>query len=117
MCELYVRTVSKTHPDPYLDVQNYKRGDVVHIAEDGWQWGAAEVNNGASIIIKVPGVPASVLQSLLVPEPGDPKINRMLQRRAFGLNLAAHSGGNLNATTALALRVTKPARADPNVIG
>lgn len=117
MCELYVRTVSKTHPDPYLNVQNYKRGDVVHIAVDGWAWGSAELNNGASTIIKVPGVPASVLQSLLMSEPGDPKINRMLQRRAFGLNLAAYAGGNLTSASALALRFTKPALADPNVIG
>lgn len=89
MAELLVRVVDKTNPDPLLDCKLTKRGMVIAVQPDGWQWGFEELANPDWRIIRVPGVDPSQFGGLLAPEPEiDPQNpSRVLQRRAFRLNL------------------------------
>lgn len=118
MCEMLVRVVDKVNADSvYLDVGCTKRGDVIVIMEDGHRWSPAESAGDPWVIVKVPGVPSDKLAAYVVPEPGDPKQNRMLQRRAFRFDLDAHDGRSLGEKEAFDKKQPRPARQDPNVIG
>jgi len=88
MAELLVRVRDKeSHPDPYVDVQRSKRGDVIVACPDGWQWSHAERTNPDWRIVRVLGLPDSIAQSFLTPERGDPKVDRMLRRREASFDL------------------------------
>jgi len=87
MCELLVRLVDKVNDDPELDLQCLKRGDVVTIQEDGWNWSERERTNPDWMIIKVPGVSISTFEYLLVPEPDDLSDLKHLRRRWNQINL------------------------------
>lgn len=121
MCEMYVRTEDRINKESvYVDAKCYKRGDVVTIQEDGWPWGNAEINNGTHTIVKVPGVPSSKMSALVVPEIGDPLLNRVLQLRGFRFDIDTFESSGRPALTeisALSLKVKKVALLDPDVIG
>ncbi len=90
MAELLVRVVDKVNRDSiYLDVACTKRGDVIAICVDGWQWGKEELANPDWRIVRLPGVDPEDLSGLLAPERDvDPKNpSKTLQRRAFKLDL------------------------------
>jgi hypothetical protein len=137
MAELLVRVVSKVNADPYLDVKCTKRGDVIAVCDDGWAWGPAELTNPDWRILKVPNLTVTDVQGFLAPEPevNPAHPSRMLQRRAFKLDMSnvtlpaalwawvqdstrAVPTRTLNVTLAqlLALKVLKPALPDPNVM-
>lgn len=125
MCELLVRTVDKSNPDDiYLDVKLTKRGDVIVIREDGWPWSEAERTSPFWKIFKMPGIKASDLSAFIAEEPGDPKFNQTLQRRAFKFDLDSYASavfkGDIPAeitktSDALSLKVAKPPVDDPAV--
>lgn len=124
MCELLVRSVSKTHPDdPYLCSKLTKRGDVIVAMPDGWGWGTAELANPEWVILKMPAVPLEFGQSFLGEEkntdPSNPSY--VLQRRAFYLDLdALLQTGDLSSLNDAQLAEYKRRKApleDPNILG
>jgi len=143
MAEFLVRVADKVNPDsPYLDAKCLKRGDVVVVCPDGWPWSQLERTLPFWRIVRVPGMSLSEAEAFLAPEPGDPLVNKMLQRRQFKLDVdgpgfnaqeraffsddarAAHaitisvaSFLTVDADTVRALKVMKPPLADPKVIG
>lgn len=120
MAEMIVRMADKVNREsPYLDVKCTKRGDVIAICEDGWPWSKAELTNPDWTLVKVTGVLASDLSAYLAAEPGDPKVNQMLQRRAFYFDLDAYAASGktaCSASDAQTLKQPRPAKADPNVL-
>jgi len=83
MAELLIRVYDKTNPDSiYLDAGCCKRGDVIAIQDDGWPWGSQELTLPIWRIIKITGVPAANLTSLLTPESvSNPNAPVTLQRK------------------------------------
>jgi len=66
MCELLIKTVDATHPDPKIDSSScFKKNDVIAVKEDGFSWGASERNSSIFSIVKMPGIPASQMEYLL----------------------------------------------------
>ena len=56
MAELLVRTLDNIHPDPTIDRMGcFKKGDIVHVGEDGHGWGSKE-SLPDFVLVKVPGV-------------------------------------------------------------
>lgn len=91
MAQILYMLVDKSNDDPYQDCQCYKRGDVVSVREDEdnpyeKDPGIQERLGTMFGVFRVPGK-ASDYSSLVVPELGDPKSNRVLQRRAFKLDI------------------------------
>lgn len=135
MAEFLVRIRDKpTDPDPYLDIKRSKRGDVICACPDGWVWSQIELTNPAWRIIKVPGLADSVAQQLVMPEVGDERVNRMLRRRKYKLELdfaslpqagkdylrddtRAQPTITISKSMAQSLVTLKPAVQDPAVIG
>ncbi len=137
MCEFLYRVSDKVNAaDPYADARCTKAGDVITVAPDRWVWGVQEQLDPQYRILKVPGVATDDVASLLEPEPEtDPEHpSSVLQARMFRLDLAGISPQldawlandklsrkksftlNLSLAALLALRVRKPALADPNVL-
>lgn len=116
MAQIVVQLVDKTHPDPEMDARQYKRGDVICALPDDHVFSEYERNNPAWRIISVPDMSLSEAQALCANEPGDPKVNRMLQRRVFRLDPGT-LGAAAAAATIRTARVQKVALADPRVIG
>jgi hypothetical protein len=136
MCEILVRVRSKSSDDPVLDCKLTKRGDVIVARPDGWAWGAQELANPDWRIIRLPAVPLDEAEAMLAPEPEtDPQNpSRMLQRRAFRLDLDSLPqpvrdwladdsrqqpalAAGVTADQFRALKRRKPAVPDPAVIG
>jgi hypothetical protein len=136
MAEFLIQVVDKTNADPYLDVKNIKRGDVIALVEDGFVWGKNELDNPSWRILQAPNISVSAASTYLSPEVDvDPQHpSRMLQRRGFKLDLfllpaqwAAWVADDTRAQPTklfsgtgaqiLALKVKKPVVADPNILG
>lgn len=61
MAELLVKAVDAVHSNPTKDARGcYKRGDIVGVAPNGWQWGAKELkppaDGGKFVVIKITDV-------------------------------------------------------------
>lgn len=88
MSELLVRVVDKINEDPLLNSKCTKRGDVIVVCPDGWEWSVEERSNPNWRIIKMPDMNMDEASRLLAPEldtdPNQP--SRVLQRRAFKIN-------------------------------
>lgn len=120
MAELLVKTYDQINSDPYLDVGCDKRGFVITVQEDGYQWGEGEKSSGEFIVLKVPGVPADDFHSLLVPEFSLQQAvpNRMLQIRGFRIDLTAWiANPPRDFVSAMLYKLALPPKPDPNVIG
>lgn len=131
MAELLLRIRSKTSSDIYKDVRLTKRGDVIVVCPDGHQWGTQELTNPDWRIVRCPSITVAEAEALLVEEPGDPLINRMLQRRWFYYDLtklspqiqalldpdSPRTDFEINRNTARNLKTQKSSIPDPNVIG
>lgn len=85
MCEILIRVRDKVNTDPYLDAKCLKRGDVVEVVADGWNWRPGDLTEPFWRIVKLPQVSVSAAQTLLAPEldldPQNP--SPVLRRRAF----------------------------------
>lgn len=142
MSELLIRVQDKVNADFYLDCQCTKRGDVIVARPDGWPWGHDELTAPFWRILKVPALPLAEAEALTGPElPVDPQSpGRTLRRRAFKLDLDALLAAPaipqalkdyirddtraaatfmvvLPLVAVRAVKVAKPAIADPAVIG
>lgn len=136
MCELLIRARDKVNDDPQLDAKCYKRGDVVAVVEDGWQWGRVELASPEWRILQLPNVSVEQAQAFVAEEveddPAQP--SRMLRRRGWAFDLEALPAAvrawladdsrktptrrvNLTAPQILALRKRKQRLRDPDVIG
>ena len=141
MAECLIRVVDKVNSDFYLNTKCTKRGDVIVIQPDGWNWGIDELGLRIYRIIQLPEIDPSDLSAYLAPEldvdPQNP--SRTLQRRAFFFDL--NTFGLLQTqryrnqmiddnriidrilpdirdlTTVLSVKVAKLPIIDPNVIG
>ncbi len=89
MAELLVRVKDKVNADFYLDCQCMKRGDVVHVGEDGHPWSKEEQTNPIWRILKVPDMDMATARTYLTPEVNtDPKSpSKTLQKRMFKIDL------------------------------
>jgi hypothetical protein len=61
MAELLIKAVDATHGDPEKDAKGcYKRGDVVGVAPNGWEWGSLELKapaaGGKFVVVKITDV-------------------------------------------------------------
>lgn len=135
MAELLIRVVDKpAHPDPYVDIQQSKRGDVIAVVPDGWAWSERERTNPEWRIVRVPGLTVAAAEELMTPDSGDRRVNRMIRwrRKAFDLEHAGLRAKDiqalqdnarsvpvikLSAAIGRALIKTKPPADDPAVIG
>jgi hypothetical protein len=62
VAELLVFAGNRVHPDPEVDrVGSYKKGDIIHVAPDSWQWGLKE-GPPDFVIVKVPGVSLAAME-------------------------------------------------------
>ena len=84
--ELLIRVVDKVGTDIYKDVGCTKRGHVIVAMPDGHDWTPNELSYPGWRIVRVTGISDAESGALLVTEPGL-VTNRMLQRRAFKVNL------------------------------
>lgn len=89
MAEILLRVHDKVNDDLYLDCKCTKRGDVIVVSPDGWNWGTEERSLPFYRIVKMPGVSVAAAQAFLGREldtdPTNP--SRTLQRRAFRFNI------------------------------
>ena len=66
MAELLIRVVDKIHPtDPDKNLATSKKGDVISVCPDGWNWGREELANPEWRIVKMPGVDPATLTDML----------------------------------------------------
>jgi hypothetical protein len=92
MAELLVFATDGIGDDVYKNAKLPKIGHVIHVAEDGWNWGLEELGNVIFRIIKVPGATVETFQHLLsweqptVPLPPNESgasLTNTLQHRGF----------------------------------
>lgn len=138
MCELLIRVRDKTNDDPYLDARCLKRGDVVVVVEDGWQWEREELTNPDWRILQLPNVTVAQAVAFVGEEVDDnpEQPSRVLRRRGWSFDVDASElpasvrawfGDDsravptrrvlLSAAQILALRRAKVRLRDRNVIG
>lgn len=135
MAELLIRVRDKeSHPDPYVDVQRSKRGDVIVACPDGWNWSHEERTNPDWRIVRIPGLPQDEVDALVAPESGDRRLNPMLRRRAHSFDLdsadlpkavrdavaddkRSKAVVTVSAVIGRRMRKRKPPAVDPAVIG
>jgi hypothetical protein len=139
MAELLVFAQDQIGADIYKDTKRYKRGDVVVVCEDGWNWGLEELKNPLFRIIAIPGMSVSEASQFLAPEvdidPRNP--SKTLKRRAFKLDVDALGKGvtdwfadekreqaivladdvGLTKQALVAVKVEKGKTPDPAIIG
>ncbi len=71
MCELLVKARNAQHDDPEKDRRGcYKVGHIVCVMDDGHEWGREETLPNF-VVIKIPGLSASVVQDLIEPQMED----------------------------------------------
>lgn len=141
MAEFLIRVKDKINPDFYMDCGCTKRGDVIVVQPDGWNWGKEEKSLPFYRIIRHSGVSVSEASQFLAAElPIDPlNPSRTLKRRAFKMDIDFASlpaglknflkddtratpilditGAGVAKAALLALKVDKGLTPDPAVIG
>ena len=96
MAELLIRNIDRVNNESTsLNARCFKRGDVLVVMEDGWEWSPRELAGDPWDIIKFPGATVEGTQSYLTPVysmvSGEPI---MVIPRASYFNLdAAHGTG------------------------
>lgn len=124
MCEILVKGVSLMHSDALTELAGCeKMGDPITVQEDGWHWGSEEIklpaNGGKFILIKVPGVAASVVRPFIselrdttgkVVARSKNNIDLNALATAFGQPLSSGAlSGSLTVPAVVALLAEKPA--------
>ena len=89
MARLYVILVDVSHPDPLMDADCNKRGDVIAVVEDTHQFSPSEMANREYRIVEVPSVRADALTHLIEREQADPRVTRLIQAQGRKLNVDA----------------------------
>lgn len=90
MCELLVRVSDKVNEDFYRNCQCTKRGDIISLCPDGWNWSTSEKTVPFWRIVKLPNVTVAQATPYLRPEIATDPLNpsKTLQKRAFKLDLS-----------------------------
>lgn len=83
MCEFLLRVVDKVNPDPALNIQCTKRGDIIVAVPDGWAWSAEERTNPEWRIVKVTGMPLNEGEQYTLPETGAEGDVYLMKRLSF----------------------------------
>lgn len=102
MAEFLVKAIDATHKDPVKDVRGcYKRGDIVDVRPDGFEWGKEEAPPKFTIV-KCPGMAVADVISYMQPhtqktKTQDKKGNFIeetitLKRRQYSVDLDKHDG-------------------------
>lgn len=92
MAELLIRVVDKVGTDVFKDAALTKRGDVIVVRPDGWNWGIQELANPEWRIVSIPDMPMVEAEAMLAMEPGDRSVPNVLQARMFKFDLDALPG-------------------------
>ena len=121
MARLIIRVTNTVRDDPSADVCCWKRGMGVDVPNTRQSLGTEADKLPRFVAIDVPDGAKRECTAFLVKEPGDPKLDRMLQRRAFYFDLGAWQLAGAKSTItlaeALAYKRAMPKRLDPNVLG
>lgn len=90
MCEILVMMEDRIGDNFHADTKLFKRGDVLCVFADGWNWGREELTNPLFRIIKLPKLSVSAGHILVATEqPTDPYHDkRLLRQRMYTLDLA-----------------------------
>jgi hypothetical protein len=64
------------------------RGDCVVAVENGWPWTQAELTAPQWRIVKVPDMSLDEARVLMAPDPGDPELGHLPQRRKYTVDEA-----------------------------
>lgn len=86
MARLLVRVVDKLAADAGMERMLSKRGDVIEVFPDGWQFTYLEQTNPEWMIVDVPGAPPDAFRMLRERELGD-RGRPFVHKRARGLDL------------------------------
>ncbi len=89
MAEFLIKAIDVTHLDPVKDKAGcYKRGDIVVVKLDGWQWGKLE-GPPKFVIVKIPGMTVEEAQKYIESEKdtSDPENPVVLTRRKFKFHI------------------------------
>lgn len=91
MVEMLIRVEDKRNlDDPEMDAKLTKRGDVIVVMPDGWNWGRAELSAPFWRIVRVPLTMDEANAMLGEQKDTDPlNPSRVLRRRAFKYDLDA----------------------------
>jgi hypothetical protein len=84
MCEFLLRVHDKCSEDPKKDVRCMKRGDVVVVCPDDWNWSVMERTLPMWRIVKVPGLSVEAGEDFLAPE----LAHANSRRRLFAVDLS-----------------------------
>ena len=95
MAELLIKAVDATADDPETDKGCYKRGDVVIIRPDGWEWGQAE-RPPKFFVLRVPGLSVEDAEELTQLDV-DSSLESLPRRRSWHVMLDDMSGEYLRA--------------------
>lgn len=121
MAEFAIRMVDKVNEDFYLDLGCGKRGDVISVCPDGWNWGTAE-RVSPYRIVKIPGLVITDAQwaKIALSEreiEGLPESKRTHRKRGWTVDVSGFPPGDapvvLTKSQALALVRRKPPVVEP----
>jgi len=59
MCEILIKLVSGSNPDPKIDAGMFKADDVVSVEEDEHDWGKGILSSSDFKVLKYPGIPVA----------------------------------------------------------
>lgn len=91
MAEFLIKAIDALHEDPDKDKAGcYKRGDVVAVEPDGWQWGKLE-GPPKFVIVKIPDMTVEEAEQYVESERGtssDPKLpTPVVTKRKYKLSI------------------------------
>jgi hypothetical protein len=101
MCEVLIKAIGVTNPDPTKDrIGSYKRGDIVGVEEDGYEWGKEE-GLPKFYLVKIPGLSVDVARKYeqMDMESDDPNYKTVYRRRRFHIPIDAVPVAIRNALT------------------
>lgn len=83
MAELLIKAIDATHSDPVKDKAGcYKRGDIVDVRPDGFEWGREE-GLPTFVKVKIPGLAVSTIKQFMESEMGD--LETTVRRRKWNV--------------------------------
>lgn len=98
MCEILIKAIDTSHVDPLKDrIGCYKRGDIVGVEEDGYEWGACE-RLPKFYLVKIPGLSVVIARKYerMEMESDDPDNKTVYRRRKFHIPVDAVPAGIRN---------------------
>jgi hypothetical protein len=86
MAEFLIKAVNATHADPVKDQRGcYKRGDIVMVQENGFEWGALEVlppaQGGKFVIVRISDVTVPQVRTFVINKLSDLDADLLMSER------------------------------------